>query len=286
MELQFNLLKPLILLASSWVATTIAIAPSQAATSASSKAEVKLINFSQELENIEAITKVKAIAISESGSLTSEIETEVEGDADANRTSNFSSHLAEGADGDYFGFSRSVTKVLGNFVVEKEPFTFDFSAFLELDTSIDNPSLEDAISRGRTSILLYNSRKNRLLDSFAISGGLFAKDQGDFLKIKASKNFVIDFLETQRDFQGNQETATAKATGQFSRFFRKETHLRLVQVQRNRVNIQGENSVKVPESSNLLALLLFSATGLGMVMRSRRPQRLGLNATADAFFND
>ena len=284
MELQLNLLKLLILFIPSLVTTTIAIAPIQAATSASSEAEVEIINFSQELENIEATTKIKAITISASGSLTSEIDTEVEGDSDTSRTSNFSSHLVEGADGDYFGFSRSITKVLGDFIVKKETFAFDFSAFLKLDTSVDTPQLEYAISRGRTSILLYDNRKNRLLDSFSIAGGLFTKDQGDFLKIKASKNFVLTSLETQRDFHGSQETATAKATGQFSRFFERKTHLRLVQVQRDRVNVQGEESVKVPESSNLLALLIFSATGLGGAIRSRRRQGLCSNVTADLSF--
>lgn len=275
MGLQLNLVKSFVLLVPSLAATAIAMAPSQAATSALSQTELELTNFSQQPEDVIAISKIKALSISSSGSLNLGVNTEVLSDSGEKYMRSFSSHLAEGADGDYFGFSKSVTKVLGDFLVKKETFSFDFSTFLGLQTSVDHPQFEYADSKGKTSILLYDAHKNRLLDSFSIAGALFTKDQGDFLKIKASKNFAFSSIETDTDFQGKQELAIAKITGQFSRFFRKETHLRLLQVQRNQVSVEGE-SVKVPESSNTLALLLFSAAGVGLVIKNKRAQKRSL----------
>lgn len=265
MASQLNLVKQLLLVVSPVVASSaIAIAPSQAATFSAYNAAVDITNLNQELQVDIAESSIKALAISESGagSLTVEATTDLTFESDSSSANSFSVSLLEGQGLNYFGKVQSAIKLLGSFVVEQETFSFDFNALLNLETSVDHPQTESANAKGKISLLLYDTREQHLLDSFTILGRLRDEEARDSLKIRKSKNFELNSIQKQKDFEGSEKSAFAQVTGKFSRFFAKETYVSLVAVQHNAARVSSKTRVEVPESSNSVALLLFSALGL------------------------
>lgn len=282
---QLNLVKQLVLIVSPVIASSaIAIAPSQAATFSTYNTAVDITNLNPELQVGIAESSLKSLAISEpgAGSLIVEAKTDLIFDSDSNSTNSFSVSLLEGQGLNYLGKVRSAIKLSGDFVVKQETFSFDFNALLNLETSVDHPQTESATAKGNLSLLLYDTQKQHLLDSFTILGRLRDEEAKDSLKIRKSENFELSSIQKQKDFEGTEKSALAQVTGKFSRFFAKKTYVSLVVIQHNAARVDSQNRVEVPESSNPAALLLFSAVGfLALVKVNGTPKSLHDSAAPD-----
>lgn len=247
----------------------VATSPTLAATLASSEARVNLENFSHNPIGVETFTNTDTQAIATTGQVTA--------DADANalfitdgldlptQASNTSFSTAQGEGSRYFGRAQSLAAVIGyNFMVgANQTFSFDFAAFLGLQTSIDSPKFEQADADGEISLQLFDSTDSnnwRPLDFLTVSGKLTSPGGGDFLDAHRSASITFNPNKTSlaRSFGGNKELATASVEGKFSRTFDSLTYLTLVEAKTNRAIVQT-----VPESSNLVALLFFCLISVG-----------------------
>ena len=137
--------------------------------------------------------------------------------------------IVEGNTNDYSQTAKSSARLLGyNFQVGAgETFSFDFSGFLGLRTSVDY-SLESANAFGSISFQVYDSNDlDNPLDFFTISAGLNSLDTSDFLDVFKSSTVTVNPNETnsKTTFGGNQEAANTHVTGLYSRFFERTTNL-------------------------------------------------------------
>ncbi|HEY9599204.1 MAG TPA: hypothetical protein V6D33_16180 [Cyanophyceae cyanobacterium] len=280
MKFKQELVKGLFLFATPLVTSSVFTAsPSFAATFAVSESRVNIGNFSHNPLDISTITDADTTAIS--------LEDDGQVQADANAEAKFTTDLptrayntslstANGTGNSYFGQAKSLAAVIGyNFIVGSgQTFSFDFKAFLNLDTSIDNPKTERANADGQISFELYDSSDpnpiNWLpLDFFTLSGKLATKKGGDYLYPSNNNYITYNPDETYFDttFGGKKESVNASVTGRYSRTFDSLIKLTLVEAKTNRVSVKA--SVQTPESSNLLGLLLFSLLCIGYGIKSK-----------------
>ncbi|MGB3193643.1 MAG: hypothetical protein WBB43_29935 [Limnoraphis sp.] len=243
---------------------TVASSPSLAATFASSYSEAFLYGFSQTPLSVETLADAETFAFASNGSV------DAIADADALFEQSiplaFNSSFADafGLGKEYVGIANSEAAVIGrNFFIEAgSTFSFDFVSVLDLETSIDNPPGETAIAEGNISFFLFDDATENMIDSFTISGKLKTANEGDFLKVEQSSNFLIQEFESQ-DFGGNQEYISGIYIGEFSRDFSEDTSLTLVEVKTNSV------IVKAPEPSSFVALFVFGGL-TGVALRKRK----------------
>lgn len=249
--------------------------PTLAITLASSQARVNLDNFSHEPIDIFTLTDTETTAIATKGKVTADANAKANFIVDpfgVTKANNFSLSEAAGDGKNYLGLAKSFAAIIGYdfFVGEGETFSFDFQAFLELKTSIDNPLVERARANGIISLELYdytNANSRFLIDSFTISGALATLGNKDFLDYQKSASLTFNPNETtfEKSFGGQQEFAKATVDGSYSRTFDSLTRLMLVEVKANQVNVKAT----VPESSSWLALLSFSLLSLGYGVKSK-----------------
>ena len=241
--------------------------PSFAATLASSGGKLTITNFSQNPQNISTFSDTNTSAISQNGL------TEANANAQADFTVDSSSSAALNSDSttfgvgqEYQGNANSISQVLGNFfVAANQDFTLDFTADLELGTSIDNPQFESANAIGSLALLAIDSTTQAIYDSFSIFGNLNTQGDGDSLEYQSSQNITLTSNSTETIFGGTQESAKASVKGSLQNRFDSPTNLTLVAVTTNQA------SVKTPESSNTLALLGFcGALGLWYGVKGKR----------------
>lgn len=257
-------------------------APGWAATLAKSEATVELNKFSHSPVEVEAFTEAFTEIFTSSSEVTADADAFAEFTADPSpkKTSafNFSLSKIEGEGKSYFGQVKSVAGVIGyNFLVNAgQTFSFDFSAFLGLKTSIDEPEFEYASASSEVNFQLYNTQNNKdtktwiPLDFFSLAGKIKTLEPGDFLAYEKSANVTVKpnkvFLETS--FGGNEETAEAFIQGKFSRKFDSLTYLTLVETKTNKVKA-SKAIAETPEFSSTLALLLFCLMGVGYEARKK-----------------
>ncbi|HEY9651317.1 MAG TPA: hypothetical protein V6C95_11690 [Coleofasciculaceae cyanobacterium] len=280
MKFNQELIKGLFLFATPLVTSSVfATSPGFAATFAVSESKVNIGNFSHNPLGISTLTDTDTTAIS------LEDDGQVQADANAKaifttepptRAYNTSLSTAKGTGNSYLGGATSLAAVIGyDFIVGSgEAFSFDFNAFLKLETSIDNPKTERANTDGQISFELYDSSDPNqanwfLLDLFTLSGGLATKKGGDYLYSGNNNYITYNPNETyfNTTFGGTQESAEASATGRYSRTFDSLIKLTLVEAKTNRVSVKA--SVQTPESSSLLGLLLFSLLCIGYGIKSK-----------------
>lgn len=272
MKRHLGLINRILLLATPVMASSMLVAsPSQAATFGSSEATFNIENFNRNPLGIRTITDT----------VTNVISTDRQVNANANANANFqvypnsaltfasnsSTSKAQGQGVSYLGEGQSFAGVIGyDFVVQPgETFSFDFDGRLDLKTSIDNPTAENATANGLLEFALYDSQTNSLLDSFTIAGNLATPGNNDALEIKQSSSTTLDPGQTfyNTSFGGTQEIAQADVKGKYSRTFDKPTYLTLVETKTNQVRVQA------PEPSTVLSLL-FGCGILGMTGKRKR----------------
>lgn len=272
MQRYLGLAKHFLLVATPAIATLIASVPAQAATLASSEAKFQLNNFSINPKDIftDAGTFTETISSSGIGGAT----------ADANATANFevfdnpnqtsanntSFSKVTGERADDVAVAESIAGVVGyNFLVPKgATFSFDYSGFLKLLTSIDNPVEESAVSEGLVSLMLYNEKDSSLLDSISLEGKIATPNNGDFITYKNAGNFLNANTSTQNSFGGNKEFAQTDVSGRYSRMFASETSLRLIEFKSNRA------AVAVPENTSSIGLIMAGGVMIIVVKIKRK----------------
>ncbi|MEL7034763.1 MAG: hypothetical protein AAFO04_03975 [Cyanobacteria bacterium J06592_8] len=243
---------------------TVTASPSIAATFASSSTNLSLNNFSDVPANVGTVTDEDLSVSGNSGSIT--------GDAEINAVffeseplgSDSSSAEVEGEGQEYQGTAKTEVELIGNnFLVEAgSTFSFDFVVELVLETAIDNPPGENAIAESNVSFSIFDNETNALLDSFSISAGLETDEPDDILSVQSSSsNFDLMLDVADTEFGGNEEFIEAFYIGEFSREFSEDTILRLVAVTTNHA------SVKAPEPSGVVAVLIFGAAGVALRKR-------------------
>ncbi|MBD2608710.1 hypothetical protein H6G81_30395 [Scytonema hofmannii FACHB-248] len=263
----FLLVTPLI------ATSSLVTSPSQAATLALSQGEFSLKNFSLEPEVTATVNNAN---ISLNGEVSATNNAIIDFLLEPPEVINTSLSQAFGENKNYLGLANAQGKVLGNFFVDAgQSFSVDFSAFLDLETSIDEPA-ENAKASADISFLLYdttditdpnllddfidqilsngtsNIQKNPL-DFFYLNGNLNSFNDNDFITSQRSQNITLSNQDTQLNFGGNAEFATASFEGSLKRSFANPTNLTFIQVRRTQVK------VSVPEPSTNPALLFLCA---------------------------
>ncbi|MCC5668234.1 PEP-CTERM sorting domain-containing protein [Nostoc sp. CHAB 5784] len=250
-------------LATPAIATSIlATSPSQAATIAYSESKFNINNFSSSPLSVKTLTDTVTETISTGGQVSADAKAEAKFNVDVNNSaSNWSFSQAEGQGYGYTGSAESLAGIIGyDFTVDKDKeFSFDFSGFFKLQTSIDDALTESANAYGLFSYQLYDRDSNELLDSFNIYGNLSTLGNNDAFAFEPSDNITFDLGQPSIDksFGGKQEYASTSFKGKYSRTFEQSTRLTLVESKSNQVNVYT-----VPEPSTILGSL-FSCTMLG-----------------------
>jgi hypothetical protein len=263
----FLLVTPLI------ATSSLVTSPTQAATLASSQGEFYLKNFSLDPEVTATVNNAN---ISLNGEVSATNNANIDFLLEPPKVINKSLSQAFGQNKNYLGLANAEGKVLGNFFVDAgDSFSVDFTAFLDLETSIDKPA-ENAKASADISFLLFDTNdiadpsllddffdrllsditpniKKTPLDFFYLNGTLNSFNDNDFIRSQRSQNITLSKQDTQFNFGGNAEFATASFTGSLKRSFATPTNLTFIQVRRTQVK------VSVPEPSTSLALLFLCA---------------------------
>lgn len=277
MKLKLGLTKSGVLLISTLVTSLgIAAAPSLAASLAVSGGSFTIENYSQSPENLANLPDDRSEAIAATGTsvntngiltsakgITSVIGTNVIADAlalasfskDPVESFNFTSNVASGEGNTYFGLAQSEAKVAGDFSIKAgDIFSFDFTAFLELYTGLENPFGEIATASGELSLVLLDITNQTVLDSFSVFSKIvtsaYAKPSEDVFSYDKSQNINIDFIKNLNFGSIDKESATALFQGSYRRTFNSDTRLLLIETKTNKVTVQAA------EPSNTFALLL------------------------------
>lgn len=249
--------------------SVLAVSPSFAATFSFSEARVNLSNFSHNPVNVYTFTSTNTVTQASSGQVTAKANADSAFLGNPAQAENSSLSSVSGQGRNYSGLAQSVAGLIGyDFIVEKdETFSFNFTAFLNLQASIENPPSERANAFGNISFLLYDSNNpNNPLDFFTLSSSLATLGEDDFLTLENSESITLSTEDNNVNFGGLEELAQSSVNGVYSRTFSSLTRLTLVEAKENRV------SVAVPESSNLLSLFLFS-----LICLSYGVKKKGLN---------
>jgi hypothetical protein len=256
--------------------SSLVTSPAQAATLASSEGEFSLINFSLDPDVTATRNNANISTIAKGGEVSATNNANIDFFDDPSEVINTSFSEASGKNKDYLGLANAEGKVLGNFFVDAgQSFSVDFTAFLDLQTSIDEPA-ENAKANADISFLLFDTTditdpnllddffdqvlsnptskiKKTPLDFFSLTANVNSFNDQDFITSRKSDYITLSNQDTQFNFGGNTEFATALFEGSLKRSFATPTNLTFIQVRRTQVK------VSVPEPSTSTALLLLSA---------------------------
>jgi hypothetical protein len=266
----FLLVTPLI------ATSSLVTSPAQAATLASSEGEFSLINFSLDPDVTATRNNANISTIAKGGEVSATNNANIDFFDEPSEVINTSFSEASGKNKDYLGLANAEGKVLGNFFVDAgQSFSVDFTAFLDLQTSIDEPA-ENAKANADISFLLLDTTdisdanilddffdqilsnptskiKKTPLDFFSLTANVNSFNDQDFITSRKSDYITLSNQDTQFNFGGNTEFATALFKGSLKRSFATPTNLTFIQVRRTQVK------VSVPEPSTSTALLFLSA---------------------------
>lgn len=257
-------------LASVVAGSGVAISNAKAATFALSEADVVLFNFNQTPQTQDAfsITDTETTAIL--GEVTAATDANAIFSAQPVEAGNFTFSQVFGEGLVYSGEAISEARVVGNFFIPRHAsnssFSFDFVANLNLETSVDDPTIESASAIADIALLVFagsNPDSLTLVDFFTVAGFLNAAKDGDFLKTDSSSSVIFNHKTLSPIFGGLQETATASFNASYQRTFNSGTYVTLVETKASVASAQA-----VPEPSTMLAAL--SASGLGVALKRRK----------------
>lgn len=263
--------KRFLLLLTPWIASSVlATSPSQAATLALSEGVVEFTTFSQSPSTVD--TNVNTNTVTNDALVNALANAEATFILTPPTAFNPSFNIALGEGRDYLGLAESEAQVIGNFDIDAgTPFSFDFTAALNLETSIDFPPpigvREDARASGDISFVLLDTANDGVLDFFSLVGNVTTQDDSDFIAFQKSENVTLSNTIKTSDFQGNEESATAFVQGSLQRSFTNKTNLTLIEVKRNNARVRATT----PEPSSILALLSCSGV-IGVVLKNRHKE--------------
>jgi hypothetical protein len=251
--------------------SVFAASPSQAATFALSQGQLLFTNFSQSPLGTLTLTDTNAQVITQGGEVAAAADAQALFRVSPPEAFNSSLSLARGMNNDYLGLAESQADLIGSFSIEGDKsFYFDFTAFLDLQTSIDAPPKENVKAIGDISWVLLDTDNNKILDFFNIEGNLFTQGNDDFLEVNNSENIAIINQKIESNFGDNQEFATVIVQGSLQRSFANTTNIYLVEVKRNKVTVQA------PEPSDNVALLICGGV-IGIALKRQRKVNTSAN---------
>jgi len=290
MKTKLTIAQNLLSIAAPILASSVFVAsPSIAATFSSAEASVFIENFSQTPNDIGTSTQTNTVAIvptrsdgnsgNEQNVLSSSIRNATNANAKADAVffgdhpafaanSIFSNAFGEGQN--FFGLAQSEASVLGRFFLAPEPdatesFSFDFTAFFDLETSgVQSKAVADIsfLVLGGTDP---NYANQTVFDFFSVSGELKTTGQDNLFSVEASDNFTLNTFLPSGEFGWDleEEFASVVARGSYEREFRRPTYLTLVEAKRTEVTVQA------PEPTSILGLLAFAGL-LRLTCRCKR----------------
>jgi hypothetical protein len=263
-----QLTKQIFLLVTPFLAGTIlASSPSWAATFATSEGQFEFTGFSQSPSLVLTNAESNTFTIGEDDIVVADAQAYALFTKLPAQAFNTTSSIAFGNNESYLGEAESEASVVGLFDVQAgTPFYFDFAGNLDLSTSIDNPSFENAKASGDISFALFDTVNNNVLEFFSLSGNLTTKGDEDFIVYDASDNVTLKNFAPVSNFGERQEFATASIEGSVKRTFATKTNLALVEVKSNKV------TVKTQEPSTSL-VYLFGCSVVGILLKRKRPKR-------------
>lgn len=140
---------------------------------------------------------------------------------------------ATGDGNSYLGVAQSFAG-LGGYkfnVGAGETFAFNFSTFLDLATSADNSSIEEANSFGQIAFQIYQNSDNSstLLDTFFLAGNLNSTNSDDFVNSNSSQYISYNSQDVATSFGSGDESIKALFQGNYARTFENQTYLTLVE---------------------------------------------------------
>lgn len=254
MKFSFRIVQSCLIVAAPIVTTAaIAVLPTQAATLASSRSDVTVNNFSQDINSTATDANTQALA----ESFSADANVFAVGDAQSavlqqqGQFVNFSFGQAGGTSGQYLGSVTSFASALGRFVIpEGEVFSFDFNATLGLQAAADNLQLETATAIGNIVFRLTDNRTQTLLDVFGIFGQSTAQSGTTFNFFGVGGN--VNANSSARLLPDG--SAVALLTGNYSRIFGAGADLTLEEVKVNQVEVTS-----IPEPSGIGGMMLVIA---------------------------
>ncbi|TBR57457.1 hypothetical protein B4U84_15775 [Westiellopsis prolifica IICB1] len=288
--LYLGLAKQFVLMVTPIVASSVlASSPSQAASLAFAQEELNFTNFSQSFGIIDRQNQANTNASTFTDDATVlTINQQVQTDFTFTPPQAYTQvglSLASGQGTSYFGTADTLGGIVGNFDIDGgKLFSFDFTAYLNLGTSIDDSSQENAKAIGDISFLLFDTShieptnistfvadvlsgnqtiNTNPLDYFSLTGNINTAGDNDFLTYENSQNISLLNELDASNFGGNQETASAIISGSYQRSFDHKTNLTLVAVRKSQVKVAA------PEPSTYLGSLLFFGLG-AIALKAKR----------------
>jgi hypothetical protein len=262
-------------------ASVLAASPTQAATLSFAQAELTITGLGGKFSLIDSLNEAETDAISKKeGSfvevLNSPASTNVSNNPSDPTIDTFAVSEAYGKEKDYLGIGYTNSKVIGQIdVAQGEELTFNFEAFLDLETGIDNPQFEHAEAIGEVGFWLFDTTglnkqdldkfsddifagsntnlSERALEYFTLGGNLKTVGSGDTLESTKSANIFLSLQDQAVDFEDKddrKEFATASFQGLLKRSFDKDSKLTLFATRKTQVRVAA------PEPSTNLAFLI------------------------------
>lgn len=225
-------------------AVGIATSPTLAASLASSEGSLRLEVVNQYPQEFESSSVANAFASAESGTATASVENNGTSIIDTDEPSVYSSFdsfsTTSGEANNYFGLAQGQFQAIGNFVVEaNKNFFLNFEAYLDLETSIDEPQFETASASENTTFVLADTNSQQIYEYFDLYGNLTTQGDDDYLDYQKSENVTISYDSSETSFGGTQEFALAFVQGSLQRFFNEVTHLTLFTTTTNEASVRG-----------------------------------------------
>ncbi len=243
--------------------SSVVVSSAEAATFAFSKTSVSFANFNQFPQSQDTFSVANTNTVATLGQVTATSDANAIFSAQTLEAGNFTFSQVAGDGLFYSGEAVSEARVVGNFFIpttaNHQVFTFDFTASLNLETTIDKPGIESANALAGIAFFIYagsNPDTLSLVDFFTIAGQLDTDGDGDFLESDNTSSVIFRNKALSSLFGGLQETATATFKGSYQRAFDAGTYISLVETKASAANVQA-----VPEPSTLLAVLVSGAVG-------------------------
>ena len=250
--------KTTLVVSSGLVGLIVAALPGEAATFATSNSFFSFGNFSQTPASVSSSTDSDTTSISSgAGSVLTEAEASAFFDRDPAFSGNTTVSEAFGEGLNYLGLAESEASVLGQFeVAANTNFTFDFTGFLELFTSIDDPLSEQAQATAGITFALLDEAAT-VLSSFELFGTLSTSGKADDLFVESTPD--LDWDITDAEFVSGPdllaEQAFVEVFGSYAQQFTTAQQLTLVELKLSEAFVAAEPAAQTPEPSTLLAVI-------------------------------
>lgn len=294
MKLYSVFAKKIILRVTPAVATwVLASAPGLAATLAGSFGDLTFTDFNQDIAVFETINDGNVSAASNSDDSVVDFDNFSRTTSEPSRSeiSNIADSLVFGEGSSYTASATTAPRFFANFDVGRnDTLSFNFTAYVGLEASIDQPGVETASAGGDISFYLVDTTgistdrrfdflnstqfnpnqipQNNILDSFTLAANIDALGQNNFANNTSSGNInfysnsSISSIGPTDNLNGSQAISRSLFEGSVERSFNEDKNVTLFAFKNTKSN------VRVPEPETALGSILFAAL-IVVAMRAR-----------------